>query len=130
MKGLNRHVVKQLIKKIFYPLTVMESYVMRGLSFYPPQKRVLVNKAALESYLRNLAGQVIAAVMVVMQAKGLASPLEFGQGEWLLVANALWGSVIPTALRWVNKKDPAFGRIAEVAAAEAGKKLAAKAKKK
>jgi hypothetical protein len=130
MKGSYLYVVKQLIQKIFYPLTVMESYVMRGSVFYPPQKRVLVNKAAIESYLRNLAGQVIAAVMVVMQAKGLASPLEFGQGEWLLVANALWGSVIPTALRWVNKKDPAFGRIAEVAAKEAGKKLAEKAKKK
>lgn len=89
-----------------------------------------MNKAALESYLRNLAGQVIAAVMVVMQAKSLASPMEFGQGEWLLVANALWGSVIPTALRWVNKKDPAFGRIAEGVAKEAGKKLAAEAAKK
>jgi hypothetical protein len=68
-----------------------------------------------------------------MQTSGLASPLEFGSGEWLLVANALWGSVIPVALRWVNKKDPAFGRVAEAAAKEASKKLAdaaAKAKKK
>lgn len=89
-----------------------------------------MNKAAIESYLRNLAGQVIAAIMVVMQAKSLATPMEFGSGEWLLVANALWGSVIPTALRWVNKKDPAFGRIAEAVAAEAGKKLADKAKTK
>jgi type IV secretory pathway TrbD component len=83
-----------------------------------------MNKAALESYLRNLLGQVIAAVMIVMQTSNLATPLEFGQSEWLLVANALWGSVIPTALRWVNKKDPAFGRIAEVAAKEVSKKLA------
>lgn len=92
-----------------------------------------MNKAALESYLRNLLGQVIGAVMIVAQTSGIASPLEFGAGEWLLVANALWASIIPTALRWVNKKDPAFGRVAEAAAKEAGKKLAdaaAKAKKK
>ena len=91
-----------------------------------------INQAALESYARNLAGQVIAAVMVVMQAKNISSPLEFGSGEWLLVANALWGSVIPTVLRWANKKDPAFGRVASALAEEAGKKLekAAKPKKK
>ena len=93
----------------------------------------MINKAAIESYVRNLAGQVLGAVMIVMQTSGAATPLEFGSGEWLLVANALWASIIPTALRWLNKKDPAFGRIAEVAAKEAGKKLADaadKAKKK
>jgi hypothetical protein len=95
------------------------------------QKRVLViNKAALESYVRNLLGQVIGAVMIVSQTSGIGSPLEFGSGEWLLVANALWASLIPTALRWINKKDPAFGRIAEVAAKEVSKKLAAAPKKK
>jgi len=82
-----------------------------------------MNKAALESYLRNLAAQLISAVLIVSQASGLGSPLDFGGAEWLLVANALWASVIPTAIRWLNKKDPAFGRIAEVAAAEIGKKL-------
>jgi hypothetical protein len=89
-----------------------------------------MNKAALESYLRNLLGQVIAAVMIVMQTSNAATPLDFGQSEWLLVANALWGSLIPTALRWANKKDPAFGRVAEAVAKEAGKKLAAKSKAK
>lgn len=88
-----------------------------------------MNKAALESYLRNLLGQVIGAVMIVMQTSGASTPLDFGSGEWLLVANALWASVIPTALRWANKKDPAFGRIATAVAAEAGKKLAASSKK-
>ena len=83
-----------------------------------------MNKAALESYARNLFGQVVAAVMVVMQAKEMATPLDFGSGEWLLVANALWASLIPTALRWVNKKDPAFGRVAAVVAVEVEKKLA------
>ena len=87
----------------------------------------------IESYVRNLAGQVIGAVMIVMQTSGAATPLDFGSGEWLLVANALWASLVPVALRWVNKKDPAFGRIAAALATEAGKKLAqesAKAKKK
>lgn len=89
-----------------------------------------MNKVALESYLRNLLGQVIAAVMIVMQTSNAATPLDFGQSEWLLVANALWGSLIPTALRWANKKDPAFGRVLEAVAKEAGKKLAAKSKAK
>jgi hypothetical protein len=87
-----------------------------------------MNKAALESYARNLLGQVIGAVMIVSQTSGVGSPLEFGSGEWLLVANALWASLIPTALRWLNKKDPAFGRVGEAIAKEAGKKLEAAAK--
>lgn len=89
-----------------------------------------MNKAAIESYARNLLGQVIGAVMIVTQTSGVASPLEFGSSEWLLVANALWASLIPTALRWLNKKDPAFGRVAEEAAATVSKKLEAEAKKK
>ena len=88
-----------------------------------------MNKAALESYLRNLLGQVIGAIMIVMQTSGIASPIDFGTSEWLLVANALWASVIPVALRWVNKKDPAFGAVAEVVAKEVGKKLTTAAKK-
>jgi hypothetical protein len=82
-----------------------------------------MNKAAIESYLRNLLGQVIGAVMIVTQTSGLTSPVDFGTSEWLLVANALWASLIPTLLRWVNKKDPAFGVVAEVAAKEISKKL-------
>ena len=88
-----------------------------------------MSKAAIESYARNLFGQVIGAVMIVTQTSGIASPLEFGSGEWMLVANALWASLIPPALRWVNKKDPAFGRVAEAAAAEVTKKLEAEVKK-
>lgn len=84
---------------------------------------------ALESYARNLVGQLVAAIMIVTQTSGIASPLEFGSGEWLLVANALWASVIPTALRWANKKDPVFGRVASAAAGELSKKLAQEAKK-
>lgn len=88
-----------------------------------------MNKAALESYLRNLLGQAIGAIVIVGQTSGIASPVEFGVAEWLLVANALWSSAIPTILRWINKKDPAFGAVAEVAAKEVSKKLTAEATK-
>ena len=91
-----------------------------------------MNKAMLESYARNLLGQIIGGVVVVSSTTGISSPLDFGQGEWLLVANALWASLIPTALRWVNKKDPAFGPFAESALATVTKKIskAAATKKK
>lgn len=72
----------------------------------------------IESYVRNLAGQVIGAVMIVMQTSGAATPLEFGSSEWLLVANALWASLIPVALRYINKLDPAFGRVASIGLSE------------
>jgi hypothetical protein len=88
-----------------------------------------MNKAMIESYVRNLAGQIIGAVMIVMQTSGAATPLDFGSGEWLLVANALWASLVPVALRYINKKDPAFGRVAAALATEAGKKLAKEAAK-
>lgn len=83
-----------------------------------------MNKAMIESYLRNLLGQVFGAVTIVASTSGISSPLDFGQGEWLLVANSLWASLVPVALRYFNKKDPAFGKIAEAVAKEAGKKLA------
>ena len=82
-----------------------------------------MNKAMNESYLRNLLGQVFGAVTIVASTSGISSPLDFGQGEWLLVANSLWASLVPVALRYINKKDPAFGRVAEVVAKEATKKL-------
>jgi hypothetical protein len=91
-----------------------------------------MNKQMIDSYLRNLLGQVIGAVMIVSQTSGVASPVDFSGAEWLLVANALWASAIPVVLRYANKQDPAFGRIAEVAAVEVTKKLstaAASAKK-
>ena len=89
-----------------------------------------MNKAMIESYVRNLAGQVIGAVIIVTQTSGISTPLDFGSSEWLLVANALWASLVPVALRYVNKKDPAFGRIAEAAAADVSKKIVTAAAKK
>jgi len=77
----------------------------------------------IESYFRNLLGVVLALVTTTMANKGLASPLDFGVGEWLTVANGLWAAAVPTLLRWVNAKDPAFGRVAEVVAAEVTKKI-------
>jgi hypothetical protein len=68
-----------------------------------------MNKAMLESYARNLLGQVLGAVTIVMSTSNLASPLDFGKAQWMLVANAVWASLVPVALRYVNKKDAAFG---------------------
>jgi type IV secretory pathway TrbD component len=86
-------------------------------------------KAMLDSYLRNLLGVVLALITTTMASAGLASPVDFGAGEWLTVANGLWAAVVPTLLRYLNKKDPAFGLVAEVAAKEVSKKLSEAAKK-
>jgi hypothetical protein len=86
-------------------------------------------KAALDSYARNLLGVVLALITTTMTSTGLASPLDFGTGEWLTVANGLWAAAIPTVLRYINKQDPAFGLVAEVVAKEASKKLSEAAKK-
>ena len=88
----------------------------------------------LESYARNLLGQVVAAIAIVGQG---ASPMTFTASQWADVSNALWASLIPVLLRYINKKDPAFGRIAEPllndakkATANAIKKAPAKKAKK
>jgi hypothetical protein len=64
-----------------------------------------------------------------MAGAGVSSPLDFGTAEWLTVANGLWAAAVPTLLRYLNKKDPAFGLVAEVAAKEVSKKLSEAAKK-
>lgn len=73
-------------------------------------------KSALDSYLRNLLGVVLALVTTTMASAGVASPLDFGLGEWLTVANGLWAAAVPTLIRYINKKDPAFGLVAETLA--------------
>lgn len=87
------------------------------------------NKAMLESYLRNLLGVVLALTFATMGSAGVVSPLDFGVAEWLTVANGLWAAAVPTLIRYFNKKDPAFGRIAESVAKEVSKKLKEAAKK-
>lgn len=84
-------------------------------------------KSMVDSYLRNLAGQLVTAVTIVMGTSGL-SPLDFALGEWLYVSLALVGPVIPTGIRWLNKQDPAFGKIAELVVVQATNKVAATAK--
>ena len=86
-------------------------------------------KAVLDSYARNLLGVALALITTTMTSSGLASPLDFGTGEWLTVANGLWAAAIPTVLRYINKQDPAFGLVAEVVAKQASKKLSEAAKK-
>jgi hypothetical protein len=86
-------------------------------------------KLMIGSYARNLLGVVLALITTTMTSSGLASPLDFGTAEWLTVANGLWAAAIPTILRYLNKLDPAFGLVGEVAAKEASKKLTAAAKK-
>lgn len=80
-------------------------------------------KAALDSYLRNLLGVALALVTTTMANAGVASPLDFGVSEWLVVANGLWAAAVPTLIRYVNKKDPAFGLVATAVASGVSKKL-------
>jgi type IV secretory pathway TrbD component len=80
-------------------------------------------KAMLDSYLRNLLGVVLALVTTAMANAGVASPLDLGAGEWLTVANGLWAAAVPTLIRYLNKKDPAFGKVAEVVAVQVSKKI-------
>jgi type IV secretory pathway TrbD component len=86
-------------------------------------------KAMLDSYLRNLLGVGLALVTTTMASAGVASPVDFGAAEWLTVANGLWAAAVPTLIRYVSKKDPAFGLVASVAAKEVSKKIASAAKK-
>ena len=72
-----------------------------------------INQALIESYVRNLLGQVIAAATIVSGTSGISNPLNFHAHHWGLVANSLWGSLVPVVLRFVNKKDPAFGIVAQ-----------------
>lgn len=81
-------------------------------------------KAMLDSYLRNLLGVALALITTTMANAGVSSPLDFGSGEWLTVANGIWAAAIPTLLRYINKKDPAFGLVAEVAAKQVSAKIA------
>ena len=88
-----------------------------------------MNRAMIDSYLRNLLGVVLALVTTAMANAGVASPLDLGAGEWLTVLNGVWAAAVPTLIRYLNKKDPAFGKVAEAVAAEVSKKIETEAKK-
>lgn len=82
-----------------------------------------MNKALIDSYLRNLLGVVLALVTTTMASAGVSSPLDFTATEWLGIANGLWAAAVPTILRYINKKDAAFGVVAEAIATEVTKKI-------
>ena len=84
-----------------------------------------INQAMIESYARNLLGQVVAAAVIVSNTANL-SIFDFGGDQWKLVANALWASFVPVLIRYANKKDPAFGIIADQAALKVTRKLTSK----
>ena len=88
-------------------------------------------KSMLDSYIRNLVGQVAAAIVLVGNG---ASPQTFTASQWADVSNVLWTTLIPVLLRYINKKDPAFGLIAkpllESAQKETAKAIKKTAKKK
>lgn len=83
-----------------------------------------LNQAILTSYARNLLGQVIAACTIVSSVSGISNPANFHAHQWGLVANSLWGSLVPVVLRFVNKKDPAFGVVAKDVTDAASAKIA------
>ena len=55
------------------------------------------DKAMLASYIRSLVGALVA-----VYSTGATNPTDYAKGA---VA-----ALIPTIMRWVNKKDEAFGR--------------------
>ena len=88
-----------------------------------------INQALIKSYVRNLLGQVIAAATIVSSTSHV-SVISFSTHEWGLVANSLWASLVPVILRFVNKKDPAFGLVAEQATTAVSETITKKTTKK
>lgn len=86
-----------------------------------------INKLVLESYLRHLGGAVFSAIASVSAITG-QTPIQFGSNDWFAVTNALWVAILPVLIRYFNKKDPAFGVVAEVVGKEVEKKLKQKSK--
>jgi hypothetical protein len=78
-------------------------------------------KAMLESYGRSFLAAVTATFMAT---GGDLFALDADTLRAILASGI--AAVLPVALRYINKKDPAFGKIAEIVAAEGLKKLTAK----
>ena len=79
-------------------------------------------KAALASYGRSVLSAALAAIAVITASTNL-SPIDFGLTEWAQVTNALWAGIVPVLIRYANKKDPAFGLVAESVTSSVTKKL-------
>lgn len=86
----------------------------------------------IESVLRHILGAGLAAVTAVMVNSGAVSPLEVDASGWLTVLGAMWAALVPPVIRYLNTKDPAFGRVAGDIAEEVSVKIdkAAEAAKK
>lgn len=69
-------------------------------------------KALLTSFLRVLAGCVVAAVTAVSAATN-QGPLDFQADDWRAVLNALIGAVLVTGGNYLRKGETRFGRGAE-----------------
>lgn len=78
-------------------------------------------KAMLESYGRSF----LAAMTATFMASGGDLLAVDADTLKAILASGI-AAVLPVALRYINKKDPAFGKIAEVVAAEGMKKLTEK----
>ncbi len=86
-------------------------------------------QAILASYGRSVLSAVLAAITIIASTKNI-SPIDFRGEEWAQVANGLWAGLVPVLLRYANKKDAAFGLVAEVVTKQVTTKLqAAKPKK-
>ena len=79
------------------------------------------NKAMLESYARSFLAAMTATFMAT---GGDLFALDADILKAILASGI--AAVLPVALRYINKKDPAFGKIAEVIATEGLKKLTEK----
>lgn len=64
-----------------------------------------MNTALLASYARALLATALTAILTIDK-----SPLDFTGSDWKLAANSIIIAIIPVVLRWLNPKDPAFGR--------------------
>ena len=79
------------------------------------------NKAMLESYARSFLAAMTATFMAT---GGDLFALDVDTVKAILASGI--AAVLPVALRYINKQDQSFGKIAEVIASEGLKKLTAK----
>ena len=75
-------------------------------------------QAMLASYGRSFFASIITAFMAT---GGDLFALDANTAKGILAAGI--ASVLPVAIRYLNKQDPAFGKVADVVAQEALKKL-------
>lgn len=82
-----------------------------------------MNKALIDSLLRHLLTAALGSLTAVMAVEGVVSPTDLSAGGWVAVLAALWAALVPNAIRYLNKKDPAFGLVAQAVASSVTEKL-------